>query len=285
MKTEGMDMRKNNKNFTLIELLVVIAIIAILAAMLLPALQQARARAMSTKCVGNLKQLGVSSSQYMDDHDGFWPADKTHQRSWPWGMWVGKYIGGGQGVPRESLYTAFRTWATKGDYKTIQCPSMPVNPGETYIQAYGSQYNYNTAASLLGMVGFYLRAPTFNKGYKSTSRTAANLVAESVSPSKRVMFVDSAYVDTANGQVHQRSSLYVYKDGPSTSYGHIYAVHNGKVNLVSLGGNTASSDIDSMKDEYFFPTAYSNAGFISSWMSSYFNLELNQIVERGNPGF
>ena len=109
-------MQKIKKSFTLIELLVVIAIIAILAAMLMPALQQARERAQATSCQSNLKQITTGLLLYSDNNKDYFPIPLENSTD-GYTANVGQFIYWGARMVRSKYLTA----------GVLRCPTYSPN--------------------------------------------------------------------------------------------------------------------------------------------------------------
>jgi prepilin-type N-terminal cleavage/methylation domain-containing protein/prepilin-type processing-associated H-X9-DG protein len=124
------------RGFTLVELLVVVGVITVLLGLLLPSVNIARASGRRVECVSNLRQLGICSTLYVGDHNGYyWRYKYLETEGVYW--WFGFEPGGpGSGKRRPIDLTKCVFWpylggkASAGDegespYEKLMCPSFP----------------------------------------------------------------------------------------------------------------------------------------------------------------
>jgi prepilin-type processing-associated H-X9-DG protein/prepilin-type N-terminal cleavage/methylation domain-containing protein len=211
---------KNDFAFTLVELLVVIAIIAILAALLLSAIPQAKARAQRIQCVNNLHQLGVGLQAYLSNNRGY-PTPGANVENDNGATWISQIERDGLGISRPET-----NWWLKGVWR---CPSAQWSEqySKDYYAAFLTQpvyYGYNGFGNLSLGIPFTLNTNGFYKYIPIKE-------SEVLNPSDMM-----AIGDSLTGSYFFRRTDWSYPAMRQNSF----LRHQGKANVVFCDGHVES---------------------------------------------
>ncbi len=233
--------KTNLKKFTLIELLVVIAIIAILAAMLLPALNQARDRAKSASCISNLKQVMLAGSMYAGDNKGFFPLSVFRSNSQ--GQWAHYYCkgtaelgdGGSENKNGEGDYL---TW------KAAHCPAMWDGNRcvHTRFYIYGA-LNYQNTCDELGSF------TVFGSGVNSYEDCNFGIIHKIKYPAETITYGDCGISGDGNvGRPYYQLNMENGSVSGSEERGLLSHLHLGNANCAFADGHVKSTNSKELRD-------------------------------------